>query len=420
MIISVLASGSRGDVQPPAALATSLALRGHSVRLLANDVFADLVAGRGVEFKPLGLDIRAELESEDARRYFVDGRNPVALWRWFFSVARRYAREIAPKALDYIAGSDLLVGAGLMGPFAMMAARRWNKPCVHAWMQPTFASRDFLTPYLPPPALDLPGWLNVALNASVDQASWLVMRSILRVAHDLVGLPPPSFRSPLPQAVRAGEKLLQAYSKAILPPGSDWPSNVEVTGYWFLDRAGDWRPPDDLLSFIEAGPPPVYIGFGSMVLREPRATFQTALQAIRKINCRAVISLGWSGMQPEELPEGVIAIADAPHDWLFPRMTAIVHHGGAGTTGAALRAGLPSVAAPFVTDQFFWARQMYKQGVAPRAIPHRNLTSDALADAISIALGDRTMRKRAAEVGAIVRSEDGVDGAIAAIEQAAR
>jgi sterol 3beta-glucosyltransferase len=116
MIISVLASGSRGDVQPPAALATSLALRGHSVRLLANDVFADLVAGRGVEFKPMGLDIRAELESEDARRYFVDGRNPVALWRWFFSVARRYAREIAPKALDYIAGSDLLVGAGLMGP----------------------------------------------------------------------------------------------------------------------------------------------------------------------------------------------------------------------------------------------------------------------------------------------------------------
>ena len=155
-----------------------------------------------------------------------------------------------------------------------------------------------------------------------------------------------------------------------------------------------------------------------MAMEDPQATLRTVLEAIRGVGCRAVVSAGWSGMRAANLPEDVMAIDATPHDWLLPQMAAAVHHGGAGTTGAALRAGVPSVVVPFITDQFFWARQLEKCGVAPASVPHKRLAAHALGQAIGAALGDQAMRRRAAEIGAIVRAEDGVGRAVAAIERA--
>ena len=211
-----------------------------------------------------------------------------------------------------------------------------------------------------------------------------------------------------------------AYSETLLPRCRDWPPNVEVTGYWFLDRATDWIPPPSLQRFIESGSPPVYVGFGSMKLSDPGATLRAVLEAVAQNHARAVVGVGWGGLQAESLPEFAIGVDAAPHDWLFPRMAAIVHHGGSGTTGEALRAGKPSIIVPFIVDQFFWARQLQERGLAPAATPHRRLTAGRLAAAIGVALNDLGMRKRAAENGALVPAEDGLGRAIAAIERAAR
>ena len=146
MIVSVMAAGSLGDVQPPAALAAGLAARGHTVRLLAPEAFADLVVGRGVAFRPLAVDVRAEIASAEGRKFFAGGGNEIGFLRWMLNVARRHALEEAPKVREYIAGSDLIVGAGLMDPFATIIAQHLNAPCVHAYLQPILASRNFPSP----------------------------------------------------------------------------------------------------------------------------------------------------------------------------------------------------------------------------------------------------------------------------------
>src|SRR5450756_2135091 len=191
------------------------------------------------------------------------------------------------------------------------------------------------------PHFELPKWMNKVQQSMIERMGWLAMRPIIGAIGKMLGLPPPALRPWLSGAAEDGETILNAYSTALLPRPGDWPENVEVTGYWFLDPPAGWQPPEDLLRFLKAGGPPLYVGFGSMIMKDPQATLDIVLESIRAIGCRAVIGAGWSGMRLQNLPENVFAIEAAPHDWLFPRMAAIVHHGGAGTTGAALRAGVP-------------------------------------------------------------------------------
>ena len=394
MIVSILAFGSRGDVQPLAALAAAIAARGHEARLLAPDVFSDL-AGRGVDFRPLGFDILTDHESEAARRFFAADGNPIssmlALARYLKVIADR-----APRIRDDTKGSDVIVGSGFAASFAAMAAQYWKIPSVQTWLQPAVASRQIPYPFTKPTRFAMPGWANLAMSLGAEQSLWLIQRAAGRPVRDLYRLPPAGLRPALRAAVRSGETVLLAYSETLLPRCRDWPENVEVTGYWFLDRPADWTPPPSLERFIESGPPPVYVGFGSMKLVDPRATLDAVLKAVAMNGARAVITAGWGGLRAESLPEFAVGVDAAPHDWLFPRMAAIVHHGGTGTTGAALRAGKPSVIVPFITDQFFWARQLKERGLAPAAAPHSRLTAETLAAAIGVALNDPRLRGRAA------------------------
>ena len=207
---------------------------------------------------------------------------------------------------------------------------------------------------------------------------------------------------------------------ALLPRSREWPGNVETTGFWFLDDGAAWTPPPALARFLDDGPAPVYVGFGSMAFLDRGATLDAVMGALEKTRARAVISAGWGGLKRDRLPESALGLDEAPHDWLFPRMAAIVHHGGAGTTGAALRAGKPSVVTPFIVDQFPWARLLHSRGLAPAPLPHRALTADSLAAAIETALNDAAMRRRAGDMGARVRAEDGVGRALETVLRAAR
>ena len=190
-----------------------------------------------------------------------------------------------------------------------------------------------------------------------------------------------------------------------------------MTGYWFLDPAADWQPQPELLDFLASGPPPIYIGFGSMASRQPRATADMALEALRRTGQRGVLYAGWGGLHKEDLPDSVFMVGSTPHSWLFPRMAAVVHHGGAGTTAAGLAAGVPAVITPFFADQPFWAQRVYELGAGPKPVPRRKLTAENLAAAIEAALSDATIRARVATLGARIRAENGVAAAVALIEQ---
>jgi UDP:flavonoid glycosyltransferase YjiC (YdhE family) len=209
--------------------------------------------------------------------------------------------------------------------------------------------------------------------------------------------------------------VLYGFSPSVLPPPPDWSSEVHVTGYWFLDPPEDWTPPSRLVAFLEAGPPPLYIGFGSMGSRDPQKTSQLVLEALAPAKQRAVILSGWGGLETADLPAHAIAVDSVPFSWLFPRCAAVVHHGGAGTTAAGLRAGVPSVVIPFFGDQPFWGRHVAELGVGPAPIPRRKLTAERLARTIEIAVGDAGMRRRAAELGTAIRAEDGVAQAVALV-----
>ncbi len=417
--ICILASGSRGDVQPAIALAARLAQAGADVKLIAPKDYASLATGRGFAFHPIPVDIASAMTSPEAERFFRGG-GMAAFIRWSVAASRKYYREVAAAVLDGGADVELVVATGLMDTFGGMLAERLRAPCAHAWWSPMIAAADFMFAASERPPPPVPGWASRAIYHAFDQTLWLAQWPTMRKARALFGLPPPLFAPPLRLAIARGEKLLLAYSGELLPRSREWPANVETTGFWFLDDGADWTPPPDLARFLEAGPPPVYVGFGSMAFLDREATLQAVVGALEKTGVRAIVSAGWGGLTPDRLPSCVFALDEAPHDWLFPRMAAIVHHGGAGTTGATLRAGKPSVVTPFIVDQFPWARLLHARGLAPAPLPHRALTKEALAGAIESVLGDGEMRRRAEDMGARVRAEDGLGRAVETVLKAAR
>jgi sterol 3beta-glucosyltransferase len=206
---------------------------------------------------------------------------------------------------------------------------------------------------------------------------------------------------------------MYGFSPVLLPRPGDWPAHVQVTGRWALDESQGWKPPPGLEEFIESGPAPVYVGFGSMVSQDPQATYKLVLEALRLCGQRGVIASGWSGVGGERRQsEGVYLIESAPHDWLFPQMAAAVHHGGIGTTMSSLRAGIPAIIIPYNYDQPFWAARVASLGTSPTPLPRKQLTAERLAQAIRISIENATMRQKAAEIGCQMRSEEGIGLAI--------
>jgi UDP:flavonoid glycosyltransferase YjiC (YdhE family) len=415
MRIAISAAGSRGDIQPMAGLAAALADRGHDVRLICEPRFADLVDGRGVEHRPVSGDAKAELEQ--ARELFEKGDDPLTAARTMRDVARRNARTGVPELVRHVSDTDLLVTSGPTALFGLSVAERLNLPAVQAYLQPVVPTRAFPSPLAPLTAM--PSWTNFAQHWVGAHVYWHFFRSVVNESRRDLGLEPWPVQGPFARMRRERKPVLLAHSRHVLPSPPDWDEAIHVTGYWFLDRPAGWRPPAELERFIAAGPPPVYIGFGSMILGDAQAASAMVAEAVRQAGCRAVVSAGWGGLKPAP-SASVFPIDCAPHDWLFPRMAAVVHHGGAGTTAAALRAGKPSFVTPFIADQFFWSWRLEKCGVAPTAVRQEKLTAEDLARGLERVLGDGAMRARAARLGELIRQEDGVGVAAEVIEAAAR
>ncbi|TQM79339.1 sterol 3beta-glucosyltransferase [Saccharothrix saharensis] len=413
--------GTRGDVQPMLALAVALRRAGHGALLAAPHSAAALAAGQDVEFA--GLDEGPNrLLDDPLLRQAVDGgyrglRGKVT--------AVRTARRIKPLMADVLrdlggiargSAADVVVHTPTVP--AQHVAELLDVPAVLAALQPGWVpTAAFPCPMLPLPRL--PKILNRASYAAVGAMLRAYAGTTDRWRVDQLGLARRRGGHDLLHDRHGRDRLvLQAFSPLITPVAPDWPSTVRTTGFWYLPDT-PWTPPAGLEDFLSDGPPPVYVGFGSMAGRDAARTGRLVVDAVREAGVRAVLATGWGGIAPPSAP-GVHVIDHAPHQWLFPWMSAVVHHGGAGTTAAALAAGVPQVVCPFVADQPHWARCAHAVGVAPPPIRRQHLTATTLGEAIGIAVHDTAMRLRARELGDEIRTEDGVTRAVTALADLGR
>lgn len=199
-------------------------------------------------------------------------------------------------------------------------------------------------------------------------------------------------------------------SPALIPKPADWGNHIDIAGFYFLNLASNFTPDPELAAFLEAGPPPVYIGFGSIVVDDPNGLTKTIFDAVAASGVRALVSKGWGGIGADSvgIPDGVYMLGNVPHDWLFKHVSAVCHHGGAGTTAAGINAGKPTIVVPFFGDQPFWGAMVARAGAGPDPIPYKKLTAEALAEALEFVSRPET-QDRAKELGAKIREEQGAD-----------
>jgi sterol 3beta-glucosyltransferase len=412
MQITIHAPGSRGDVQPYIALGKGLKDAGYAVRVLTTDDFQALTEEAGLAFCSIGENLQDRLQSDEWRGVTESG-NFLKILAKMREASAEQAAIFARTIPALIEGSDLVIAGlgGVLGSFSV--AEMLHIPILPVFYVPFTPTRAFTAPLVPA----LPAALNKASFHITRQMFWQTQKTSDVIARRELGLPKPPFWGPFRALDEQRIPTLFGYSPSVLPHPADWPDHITVTGYYFLDAAEDWTPPADLLTFLDAGDPPVYIGFGSMSSKNPEEAGRIALDALARSGQRGIIAAGWGGLSQTDLPDSVFMIDHMPHSWLFPRMAAVVHHGGAGTTAAGLRAGGPSIVVPFMGDQPFWGRRVFELGVGPKPIPRKRLTADRLAAAISQAVSDTTMQQKAAELGERIRAEDGIGQAVAVVHR---
>ncbi|MEZ4644342.1 MAG: glycosyltransferase [Chloroflexota bacterium] len=414
MKILILTYGSRGDVQPFVALALGLQRAGHAVRLAAPQRFATLAAQHNVPFLPLAGD-PAEMSA-----YLNDaGHNALRM----VQAMSDYVSSIAIPVIEAVAAAcedaDLLVHSFLFTTGGHSLARKLHIPDVSVQLFPTFApTRAF--PMVA--SANLPaGRLSYVSHWLTKQIFWHVGNwSFRRLRRSQPALFDFSLYWPFAAASSPQTPLLFAYSPTVLPRPAEWTAvYIHIPGYFFLETAVAYQPPPQLLDFLQAGTAPLCVSFGSMVNRDAARIDAIVRAALAETGQRAIILSGWGGAEQaatRDADANLLYLDAVPHDWLLPQCHALIHHGGAGTTAAGLRAGIPNILIPHGMDQPFWGRQVAALGAGPKPITLRKLDTGSLIDALT-QVNSSAMRARAQEVGRQIRAEDGVGQAVRIIEQ---
>ncbi len=415
MRITIFAAGSRGDIQPCVMLGKALQKAGFDPLLAAPENFDPFVVENGLRFYPLRGDVRQIMASETGREFMEKGSaNPFRSIRAMRTMLGPVAMKMAEDLFKACQNADALISLAVFAPLAKTVAEVWRIPLI--LIEPT--------PLLPTCAFPAPGWpVQRNLGGLYNRLSGFLM---LQVLWQWYGPSLNNFRQrlglkPYPPArfyqILCSTPLLGAYSSSVIPHPPDWPESAHPTGYWLPHAHPEWQPTPELAAFLNAGDPPIYVGFGSMSGRQPEHLAAVVLEALAKSGQRGLLLKGWGGLHAEQVPDNVFMLDAAPHSWLFPRMAALVHHGGAGTTAEGLRAGVPGVIVPFAFDQPFWGERIKTMGLGPDPISHKNLTADRLAYAIRRAVSDAGMKQRAKSFGEAIRAENGTGKAVEMIQQ---
>lgn len=390
--------GTEGDTRPLVMLCHGLQAAGHAVMLLAEGGTLGTAKALGVPHAALEGDIHDEVVALVSR-----GNNMAAAARGLARMAQRHVPAWMRQADAAAAGCDAVLSGGLAAFVGMSVAERHGVPAIGTGMIPLTPTRDFPSPFLP--RLPLPGALNRLSYGLVNQAVWRTFRSPINAARRALGMP-------ARRALWRDLPMLYGISPSLMPPPADWPADHHACGQWRAPDA-EWQPTPALQAFLDAGPAPVYLGFGSMTGFDS-GVLPALLQALAPR--RVLLFPGWAGVPGGALPSNVFVVGPTPHEALFPRCAMVIHHGGSGTTHSACRAGVPSLVMPFAADQFFWASRLQALGVAPAPLSQKRLDRATLARAITFAEA-RDTRARAASLGQAMTNEHGVETAVALIEQ---
>ena len=419
MHIFLVTVGTRGDVQPFVALGKGLLGAGHQVTLCTSERFEGFVREHGLDYGYMSNDLLDLMDTQAGKQAMEDTvgvfgfiKTTIKLLKKAKSINRALIED--SWAAAEAANPDLII----YHPKVLSGVHLAEKLQVPVMM-------GFYLPLVIPtremPAAGLPDF---KLGTLYNRLTYALVHKGFKTYNGVVeefrkhklDLPRfPKSSGVLKTAAGNPIPVLHAFSPSLIPPPSDWPAHAHTTGFWFLDGQADWHPPAELSTFLDSGPPPVYVGFGSISGKNPEMTTRTVIDAIQEAGVRGILATGWGGLHADQLPDTIFKIDRAPHDWLFPRMAAVVHHGGAGTTAAGLRAGRPTVICPFFGDQPFWGKTVHKLGVGSKPIPQKKLTVKKLAAAIKEVTSSDAIRQRAALLGERIRSEDGVGKAVETI-----
>ncbi|KAI0757283.1 hypothetical protein C8Q80DRAFT_1265234 [Daedaleopsis nitida] len=415
-----LTIGSRGDVQPYIALAKGLMADGHRTRIATHGEFKEWVESHGIEFGYVGGD-----PAELMRICVENGTFTVAFLKEGVQKFRGWIDDLLKTSWEACQGTDVLVESpSAMGGYHIAEALKipYFRAFTMTWSRTRAYPHAFAVP-----EHKMGGNYNYMTYVLFDQVFWRgTAGQINRWRRDTLGLPSTNLDKMEPHKI----PFLYNFSPSVVPPPLDWPEWIRITGYWFLNDADvsskKWEPPHDLVVFLDearkANKKVVYIGFGSIVVPDPKGMTRCVIDAIVKSGVYAILSKGWSDRlvknapaqtEPEEpLPKQIYPVSSIPHDWLFKQIDAACHHGGAGTTGASLRAGIPTIIKPFFGDQFFWADRVEALGIGAAV---RKLTVDTLSQALHEVTTNQKLIDRAKLIGEQIRAENGVATAIEAI-----
>ncbi len=399
MNINIMTIGTRGDVQPYIALAVGLKSAGHMVTIATLEEFRELVSRHGLLLHTLRGDFLKAAQLQQGQK----NRNQIKLMRQYIDMAKDTLAdewESAQKA------DVLIYNPAAIGGYHI--AEKLDIPTFAAFPTPMYSpTREFPNPFLPFSNLGLLNKLSHHFFLKIGPAMY--RGPINQFRKNTLNLQPSNGESKL-----HGKPVtkLYSYSPAVVPTPADWDQSSIVTGYWFLDTTQDWQPDSELLNFLQDGPTPVYIGFGSMYMNTGKQKTEIVLQALKLSGQRAILATGWGGLSENPTSKDIFVVDAIPHDWLFPQVTVVIHHGGAGTTGASLLAGKPQVICPFVGDQFFWGRRIadLRAGTAP--VPQSKLSAETLADAINLAISDSTLKQTSIKLAETISAERGVEQAV--------
>ncbi|MER5808989.1 glycosyltransferase [Streptomyces sp. NPDC002033] len=401
MQVTLLVTGSRGDVQPFIALGTTLMSRGHSVVLATHGDFEKLVRESGLDFAELPGSPKDFLAHPALTEALQQGASLFTAARKVPRQTQEHIRLLASRIEEVCKGADLVVNSVLS---RILFEDSGTSPWASLTWWPLNPTGRW--PAMIAPQSRLGPLYNRLTHRMAGLLDWISIRGYRKDA----GMPALPFGAPYRELGR-DVPLLCPVTREMFTEPSDWPALSRFTGYWFWDR--EWSPSAELADFVESGGAPVSLSFGSIwPVHQPEKTLEKVLGVVRAHGRRLVLV----GGGPENVPDDVFRVDDVHYPWLFPRSSAVIHHGGCNTTGEALRSGTPQVVVPTFADSPFWAAQVHRMGVSPQPIPFSKFTAERLDEALGTALTDQGMARRAASVGEAVRAEKGTEAAVDILE----
>lgn len=421
MNVFIITFGSLGDVQPYVALGKGLKKVGHTVTVCTCSGFKSFITDHGLNYGYAADDLMKLMDSVEGRNAMentVDVFGTLKIMIKMMKQAKPINRQMMIDSWKAAQGAEpdiILFNSKALG--AVSIAEKLGVPMMMVLPQP------MVVPTAESPTIGLPNWnLGSWYNKLTYKLVHLGYRAYKGMVNEFrrntLGLDKfPGSTGLLHMADGRPIPVLHSFSNHVVPRPNDWPEDAYVTGYWFLNRLNEWEPSAELKAFLEEGQAPIYVGFGSMAGRNPQRLTRIVIEALKQTNMRGIVASGWGGLAVDGLPDTIFKIDNTPHDWLFPHMAAVVHHGGAGTTAAGLRAGCPTIICPFFGDQPFWGRRVRALGVGSEPIPQKKLTVEKLSAAIREVAMNQGIRQNVEVLGEKIRNEDGIANAVAIIER---